>query len=250
MTERPSIDLNADTGELGIGADDALLGIVTSANVACGCHAGDRATIEATVRRAKANGVTVGAHPSYPDRSGFGRRSMQLPLSDVEATVFDQIGTVAAIARANGVRLAHVKPHGALYNDAARNRPLADAIASAVRRVGGLTLVGLAGSALVDAGRAAGLPTLSEGFCDRAYECDGSLRSRELPGAMLTDPAAAAAQATSIAVRRRVKTAGGEEIALAAETLCVHGDTPGAAAIARAVRRALEDAGVRVAAPP
>jgi len=247
------IDLNCDMGESfgawTMGDDAGLLEIVTSANVACGFHAGDPSVIEATVRLALARGVRVGAHPSYPDLVGFGRRSMRMSATDVEASVLYQVGAVAAIVRANGGTLSRVKPHGALYNDAARDRALADAIASAVRRSGtGLRLFALPGSALVDAARALGVTAVEEGFCDRAYEADGSLMSRTAHGSVHADPAAAARQAVDIAVRGRVRAAGGAEIAISAQTLCVHGDTPGATAIARAVRGALESAGVRVAA--
>jgi len=251
MSEQARIDLNCDVGESfgawHLGDDAAILDHVTSANVACGYHAGDPVTIEATVRLCKQRGVAVGAHPSYPDLAGFGRRSMRVEPADVEAMVLYQIGGLETIARANGVRLTHVKPHGALYNDAAGDRRLADAIVAAVRRVGGLRLYVLSGSEMIDAARAAGVVWAAEGFCDRAYDADGRLRSRTKPGALITDPASAARQATDIAVRGRVSAEGGD-IALRADTLCVHGDTPGAAAIARAVRAALEGAGVRVAA--
>jgi 5-oxoprolinase (ATP-hydrolysing) subunit A len=250
---RKTIDLNCDAGESfgrwRLGDDEALFTIVTSASVACGYHAGDPATIEATIRAAKARGVAVGAHPSYPDLSGFGRRSMAMSAADVEAMVVYQIGAVEAIARANGVRLAHVKPHGALYNDAAMDPRLADAIASAALRCGGLPLFGLAGSALMHAARDAGLSGIAEAFCDRAYEGDGTLRRRELPGSVIADPAAAARQAVDICTKGRASAFDGTEVALAADTLCIHGDTRGAVAIATAVRSALESAGVRIAAP-
>jgi UPF0271 protein len=252
MTVVARVDLNGDVGEsFGIwrlGDDARILGFVTSANIACGFHAGDPATIDATVREATRRGVAVGAHPSYPDLAGFGRRSMRLSPAEVEAAVLYQIGAVEAIARANGVRLSHVKPHGALYNDAADDRELADAIASAVLRAGDYRLVGLAGSALIDAARDAGVRSASEGFCDRAYGADGRLRPRRLAGALLSDPAVAARQALDIATRGCVRVEGGAEIALRADTLCIHGDTPGAVEIAQAVRAALESAGVRVAA--
>lgn len=267
------IDLNSDVGEsYGIwrmGDDEAVLEVVTSANVACGYHAGDPATIEATVRAAQRRGVAVGAHPSYPDLEGFGRRSMRLAYGDVEAMVLYQVGALDAIARANGTRLTHVKPHGALYNDASDDRQLADAIVSAVRRAGNFRLVGLAGSALIDAARSAGLPSAGEAFCDRRYGDPSTSRnprasavrgqeklahafprlvSRTAADAVISEPDAAARQALDIALRGRVRTVDGGEVELQADTLCVHGDTPGAAQIARAVRDALEGAGVRVAA--
>lgn len=246
------MDLNSDVGESfgawQIGDDAGVLDIVTSANVACGYHAGDPMTIEATVRAAKHRGVAVGAHPAYPDLAGFGRRSMRVAASDIEAMVLYQIGAVETIARANGVRLMHVKPHGALYNDAATDRVLADAIASAVRRAGNLRLFALAGSALVDAARATGISWASEGFCDRTYDPAGRLQHRSAKGSVISDPIKAARQAVDIAVRGRVRVEGDSELEIRADTLCIHGDTPGAAEIARAVRSALESAGVRVAA--
>lgn len=247
MSTQRRIDLNSDVGEAGDAADNAILDLVTSANIACGYHAGNAATIDATVRAAKARDVAIGAHPSYPDPDGFGRRSMRIAPNEVEAMMLYQIGAVDAIARAHRVRLTHVKPHGALYNDAATDRTLADAIASAVRRLGNLRLVGLAGSALVEAAHAAGVPAVSEAFCDRAYESDGTLRPRAAVGAVITDPVVAARQAVSIAAHGVVRTFDGGEIAVAAQSLCIHGDTPGAVEIARIVRAALESAGVRVA---
>jgi UPF0271 protein len=230
------IDLNCDMGE-GAGDDEALLAVVTSANIACGVHAGDAQTMTRTIKSALAHGVAVGAHPSYPDREGFGRRSMALAPAQAERIVADQIETLAAIAQANHAKLVHVKPHGALYNDAARDRDLADAIAGGVKRVDpDLVLVGLAGSKLIDAARDAGLRSAAEGFCDRAYEPDGSLMSRSKPGAVYIDPEQAARQAVGLAKSGKV------------QTLCIHGDTPGAAAIARAVRAALEAAGIAVEA--
>ena len=246
------VDLNADVGESfgawPLGEDEALIPWVTSANVAAGVHAGDPATIERTVELAVRHGVAVGAHPGYPDLAGFGRRAMALAPGEVEASVLYQVGAVAGFARAAGTVLRHVKPHGALYNRAARDREAADAIARAVRRFDpGLVLVGLAGSALVAAGREAGLEVAEEGFADRAYEPDGSLRSREHDDAVLDDPAAAAAQALAI-VRGELRARDGSPIAQRAETICVHGDLPGAAARARAVREALAAAGVEVRA--
>lgn len=250
MADRPTIDLNCDAGEsYGIwrmGDDDALFDVVTSANIACGFHAGDASTIEAAIRKAAAKGLAVGAHPSYPDLVGFGRRSMAMRPAEVEAILVYQIGAVDAIARANGVRLTHVKPHGALYNDAVRDRALADAIASAVRRTTSARLIGLANSALIDAAYAAGIPSAAEGFCDRRYRADGSLVPRTDDG-LNADPVAAARQAVGIATSGVVKAVDGSEVRVAAQTLCIHGDTPHAAEIARVVRSGLEGAGVRVA---
>jgi len=247
------IDLNCDAGESfgawTLGDDDAMFEVVTSASIACGFHAGDPSTMESTVRCAVRHGVAVGAHPSYPDLQGFGRRTMRVSPAEAEAFVLYQIGALQAIAEANGTRVTHVKPHGALYNDAARDASLADAIAAAVRRSGDLRLVGLAGSAFVEAARSAGVPFVAEGFCDRAYGDDGHLVSRSVAGSLITDPQTAARQAVDIAVRGRVRSSSGTEVASAAQTLCIHGDTPGAVGIARAVRAALEAAGVRVARP-
>ena len=248
------IDLNADAGESfgswPMGADAELVPLVTSVNVACGFHAGDPLTIVRTVRLALDHGAAVGAHPGYPDLVGFGRRAMDLAPDELEATVLYQVAALAGIARAEGGRLTHVKAHGALYNRAAVDPAVAAPIARAVARLdGSLRLVGPPGSALLAAGAAAGLACLAEAFADRAYEPDGSLRSRRLPGALHLDPAAAAAQAVDIARDGRVTAFDGSVLPLVADTLCVHGDTPGAATIAAAVRRALAAAGVETRSP-
>jgi 5-oxoprolinase (ATP-hydrolysing) subunit A len=247
------IDLNADVGEsLGpwpMGDDARLIPLVTSVNVACGAHAGDPATIERTVRLAVRNGVAVGAHPGYPDLIGFGRRELDMAPEDLEASIVYQVGAVAAFARAEGVDLRHVKAHGALYNRAVRDPVVAAVIARAVRRVAPASvLVGLAGSGMLGAGRAEGLAVAAEAFADRAYEADGSLRPRRLDGALLPGPEAAAAQAVSIVRDGVVRSHGGVDVPVRADTLCIHGDTPDAAAIAAAVREALLAAGVTVAA--
>jgi len=220
------IDLNADVGE---GFDDAaLMPSLTSANVAAGGHAGDDAGIARTVALARAHGVAVGAHPSYPDREGAGRRPMELSAAELEATLREQL---ARVRRAAGA-LAHVKLHGALYHRAAESLDVARAVVRALDR--GAVVVAQPGAAVLEAAREAGLKVATEAFADRAYEPGGKLRSRALPGALVTDPAAAAAQAVRLAP--------------GVQTLCVHSDTPGAAAIAAAVRAALEQAGWRVAA--
>jgi 5-oxoprolinase (ATP-hydrolysing) subunit A len=247
------IDLNADVGEsLGpwpMGSDAELIPLVTSVNVACGAHAGDPLTIERTVRLAASHGVAVGAHPGYPDLVGFGRRDLAMAPDELEATLVYQVGALAAFAADAGVPLCHVKAHGALYNAAARDPDLAIVVARAVARVSrSLVLVGLARSALVEAGRAAGLRTAGEAFADRAYEADGSLRSRRLPGAVHEDPAAVAAQAVSIVRDGRVIAYDGSVLDVDADTICIHGDSPGAVEFARAVREALAGAGVTVAA--
>ena len=243
------IDLNADVGEsLGpwpMGEDERLIPLVTSVNVACGFHAGDPSTIERTVRLAAASGVAVGAHPAYPDLVGFGRRDMAMAPDDLEAAILYQVGAVREFARDAGVELRHVKAHGALYNAAARDPRLAETVARAVRRSSReLVLYGLAGSALLDAGRAAGLAVAAEAFPDRAYEPDGQLRARKHDGAVLTDAAAVARRAVAMATDGTVEAWDGSVIAVAADTLCLHGDTPGAVEHARAVRAALEAAGV------
>ncbi len=249
------IDLNADAGESfgawSMGYDTALFPHVTSVNIACGFHAGDPSVLRRTIRMAAAAGLRVGAHPGLPDLQGFGRRSMGLTPSEVEDVVLYQVAAVAGIARAEGVRIAHVKPHGALYNQAVGDPSIADAIARAVAKADPmLVLVGLAGSALVDAARRAGLQGEAEAFADRAYLADGSLVPRGLEGAVIDDLATVAARAVGIVRDRCVSTLNGAaELDLRADTLCIHGDTPGASGLARAVRMALEAAGVRVAAP-
>lgn len=235
-----SIDLNCDLGESfgawRLGADEALLALITSANIACGLHAGDPPGMRRTVQLARRAGVAVGAHPGYPDLQGFGRREMRLTPDEVEALVLYQIGALAAFATAEGAALAHVKPHGALYNQAARDPALAEAVARAVRAFSReLILVGLAGSALTAAGAAAGLAVAAEGFPDRAYQPDGSLRDRRLPGAVLEDPDAVAAQAVQLAV---AGVAAGSQT-WRVDTLCLHGDHPTAVQNARAVRAGL-----------
>jgi UPF0271 protein len=235
-----TIDLNADLGEdpraLAAGLDAALLDVVTSANVACGGHAGDETTMRAVVRLARERGVAVGAHPSYPDRAGFGRAPMDLSPDEMEVVVAEQIAVLGNIARAEGVKLTHVKPHGALYHAASSRPPVGHAIARAAARWSrDLVLVGLAGSAALKVWHAHGFRVAGEAFADRAYELDGTLRPRSDAGALLTDPALAAAQAVALA------QAGN------AQTLCVHGDTPGAPAIAHAVRAALVASGFRLA---
>lgn len=255
MTAEPvaRIDLNADVGEsLGawsIGEDEQLIPLVSSVNVAAGFHAGDPVVLERTVALAVRAGAAIGAHPGYPDLAGFGRRAMALSPAEIEASVLYQVGAVEAFVRAAGGELRHVKAHGALYNRAARDRAAAEAIARAVRRFSpALVLVGLARSALIDAGLTAGLTVAEEAFADRAYEPDGTLRSRDLPGSVLDEPDAAAAQAVALA-QGSVRLPDGSELRIRADTICVHGDLPGAADRARAVRDALLAAGVEIRAP-
>ncbi len=248
------VDLNADLGESfgawSLGDDEALIACVSSANVACGFHAGDPRVIDRTVALAARAGVAVGAHPGYPDLRGFGRREIDADPAEVEADVLYQAGAVAAFARSHGVRLTHVKPHGALYNQAAGDEALARAVARAVARLGReLTLVGLAGSsAMQAAAQAEGLRFAAEAFVDRAYDAQGRLVPRSRPGALIHDPAEAAARAVRLARDGVVLSIDGAALELRAETLCLHGDSPHALALARAVREALESAGVRVEA--
>src|SRR5262245_26841028 len=246
------IDLNADMGEgfgaWTMGADEELLGYVTSANVACGFHAGDPGVIDRTVALAIRAGVAVGAHPSHFDVRGFGRREIKASPAEVEQDVLYQVGALQAFARSHGGALAHVKPHGALYNQAARDEVLSRAIARGVARAGReLVFVGLASSAAMRrAAEAEGLRYAAEAFADRAYGSDGHLVPRSVAGSVHADPERAAAQALEIARERSVTAADGTRIALEADTICLHGDNPNAIAIARAVRRALEGAGVAV----
>jgi UPF0271 protein len=247
-----SIDLNCDMGEsfgrYHLGNDAGMMAFVTSANIACGFHAGDPLVMNETVALSARSGVAVGAHPGYPDLQGFGRRKMELSIEEVEALVLYQVAALAGFARAAGVELVHVKAHGALYNQAARDRALSTAVAGGVRRFSReLILVGLAGSYLIEAGVEANLHTASEGFVDRAYNPDGSLVDRRLPGAVLIDPVEAAAQAVSLAKQGIAVTAGSQSRSIPVDTLCIHGDTVGALDFARAVRRALESEGIAVA---
>jgi UPF0271 protein len=222
---------------------------LTSANIACGFHAGDPGVMRATVALAREHGVAVGAHPGFPDLEGFGRRELQVSPRDVEDFVIYQVGALAAIAAAQGVRLQHVKPHGALFNMAVRDAALADAIARAAAVIDrGLMLFGLPGSELLAAGWRAGLRTGREGFADRAYQPDGALVSRQQPGAVIHDPEIVVPRAVRMVCQHTVETIDGSTIPLAIDTICVHGDTPGAADLAAAVRAALEKAGVEMKA--
>jgi 5-oxoprolinase (ATP-hydrolysing) subunit A len=246
-----SVDLNADVGEAfgarRVGDDEPIFRYVTSANVACGFHAGDPTIIAATVKAAATHGISIGAHPSYPDTQGFGRVSIDMSASQLESAILYQIGAVGAIARAYGVRLAHVKPHGALYNDSAKNPEIAAAVARSIALYNReLIVVGLAGSHSISAAKGQGLRTAAEAFCDRGYEADGSLRSRAASGAVFEDPKQSAAQAVEIVTHNRVRTAGGEFFHVEAQTLCIHGDSPNATEMASAVRSALTAAGVRI----
>ena len=245
------IDLNGDVGEsfgpYTIGADEALLRHITSANVACGFHGGDPSVIRRTVRLATDEGVIVGAHPGYHDLLGFGRRDIAMRVRELEDLVVYQVGALAGVAAAEGARLHHVKPHGALYNRAARDRILADAIARAVLAVDDtLVLVGLSGSCVLDAGEAIGLRTAAEVFADRAYCPDGSLVPRDEPNPLVTDPGEVADRALRLVQDGEVIARTGDVVALRCDTMCVHGDTPGAGTLAARIRSSLEAGGVRV----
>jgi UPF0271 protein len=244
-----SVDLNADVGE-GVGADegdDALLDVVTSASVACGVHAGDAATMRRSVEAASRRGVVVGAHPSYPDREGFGRRPMDQTPSQVTEEILAQVTALDAVARRSSTRVRYVKPHGALYHRMADDEAIARAVARACIEAGDLVLLAPAGSSAVAVAESAGVRVATEAFADRAYDPEGRLVLRTIPGAVLTDPVDVARRAVGIAVEHRLRAVDGTTINVTASSICVHGDTPGADIVARAVRRALEGAGVAVA---
>jgi len=243
-----AVDLNADVGE---GMDDAaLLPYLTSANVACGLHAGDPTMMDATVAEALARGVRVGAHPGYPDRENFGRVRMEMSPEAIEQLVLYQIGALEGFVRARGGRLTHVKPHGALYHAGAESAKIARAIAAGIRRAGqDLAVVAQPGSRLLEAAREAGLPAAREAFADRRYRADGRLVSRSEPDALLTDPDEAASQAVSLARGGFVLARDGSRLEVEADTICLHGDTPGAPAIARRIRERFAREGIAVAPP-
>ena len=230
-----------------MGHDELLMPSLTSANVACGFHAGDPGVMRQTVRLARAHGVAVGAHPGFPDLGGFGRREMRCSPQEVEDLVIYQVGALAAVAHAEGLRLQHVKAHGALYNMACRDEALANAIARATAAVDqSLMLFGLPGLALLEAGRAHGLRVAAEGFADRAYNADGSLVSRSLAGSVIHEEARVVERTVQMARDGTVTTVDGGIVRLRIDTVCVHGDTQGAARLAAAIRQALEARGVSV----
>jgi UPF0271 protein len=241
-----SVDLNADVGE---GMDDAtVLPYVTSANVACGMHAGDPKVMNETVSLAVARGIRVGAHPGYPDRANFGRVTVEMAADEIENLVVYQVAALEGFVRSRGARLTHVKPHGALYHNGGEFPDVARAIAEGVRRVGThLVLVGAAGSMLIGAGREAGLTVAEEAFADRRYRPDGTLVPRGEPGALVTDPDEAAEQAVRLAQNRGAIANDGSRIEVRADTICLHGDTPGAGEIARKIHERFRLAGIRIA---
>ncbi|SOY39694.1 5-oxoprolinase subunit PxpA [Cupriavidus taiwanensis] len=242
------IDLNADLGE-GCGNDEALLALISSANIACGWHAGDAATMVQTVKWALERGVAIGAHPSYPDRDNFGRTEMQRDPEHVYADVLYQIGALAAIVRAHGGVLHHVKPHGALYNQAVRDPALARAIVRAVRDFDAdLVFFGLAGSQMIDVAKQAGLRVRQEVFADRGYNSDGTLVKRGTPGALHEDEEVALDQTLTMVREQRVRAIDGSWVPIQAETVCLHGDGAHALAFARRIRERLGAEGIAIRA--
>ena len=240
----PRVDINCDIGE-GCGNDAELMSYVTSANIACGFHAGDDETMRRTVELAIENDVHIGAHPGYNDRANFGRTRMSLTRDEIRRVVTDQIGALERICTQAGTKLHHVKPHGALYNQAARDPALADAIAHAVAKFdAGLTLYGLSGSMLIVAAESVGLKTASEVFADRTYRADGSLTPRNEPNALIGDVDQAVEQVLQMVREQTVKASTGETIPIRAETVCIHGDGEHAVEFAKAISAALKNAGV------
>ena len=246
------IDLNCDMGESygawQMGADAAVMPFISSANIACGFHGGDPATIRKTVRLALDHGVAVGAHPSLPDLQGFGRRAMKISPQDLYDLVVYQVGAVEAFARAAGAKLHHVKCHGALYNMAANDEGLAEAMVRAAKDLGAMLYV-LSRSKNYEIARKAGVPVAGEVFADRGYSDDGTLAPRDRPGGMIEDAAQAVKQALAMIEEGHVTSLSGKRVPVAADTLCLHGDQPGAAAFAKAIRKAFAERGITVGAP-
>ena len=253
MSPTPTVDLNCDMGESfgawTLGNDDALMPFITSANVACGFHAGDPAVMKATVRAALKHGVAIGAHPGLPDLAGFGRRNMDIsPEEAFDLTVY-QLGALQAVVKAEGGTLHHLKPHGALYNMAATNAALATAIAEAVYQVQPeLLLYGLAGSELTRAGEKLGLRTAHEVFADRTYQANGTLTPRRQPDALITEARVATAQVLRLVQHGVVRTQQGQDVAIRADTVCLHGDGAHALEFAQQLNQELRAAGVRLQA--
>ncbi|TXK62175.1 LamB/YcsF family protein [Alkalisalibacterium limincola] len=243
------IDFNADIGE-GCGDDAAIVPLLSSASIACGGHAGDAASMAAAVACCAAHGVAIGAHPSWEDRPGFGRQRMDRPAAELQSLLRSQVQALAAVAAQVGMRLAHVKPHGALYNQAAEDAGVADAIAGEVARIDpGLKLYALAGSELAAAGRRAGLAVVEEVFAERGYRSDGRLVPRGEPGAVIDTLDTAVAQTLQMLAEGSVTSVDGKMVPIHPQTLCLHGDRPDAAAFARGLREAIEAAGYAVRAP-
>lgn len=248
-----TVDLNCDMGEgfgsYSLGNDEAILPYISSANIACGFHAGDPQVMRKTVKLALEKGIAIGAHPGLPDLQGFGRRQMAVSPEEAYGLVLYQIGALWALVKAEGGKLHHIKPHGALYNMAAVNGPLAEAIAEAVFKLdSGLILYGLAGSELVKAGRKIGLSTAQEVFADRTYQQDGTLTSRNQSDALLTNPRDAARQVLRMVQQAKVKSQQGTDVAIQADTICIHGDGPHALQFAQQIHRELLNAGIKIQA--
>jgi 5-oxoprolinase (ATP-hydrolysing) subunit A len=243
-----TIDLNADVGESfgrwELGDDRAMVDVVTSANIACGFHAGDPSVLLAACRAAAERGVAVGAQVGYRDLAGFGRRFVDVAPADLTADVVYQVGALDALARVSGTRVSYLKPHGALYNAVVHHEPQATALVDALVLLGGLPLVGLPDSLALRLAAQAGLPTVVEAFADRAYRADGTLVPRSEPGAVLHDPEEIGRRVVGLVLEGRVPARDGSDLVLAPDSVCVHGDSPGAVSIARAVRAGLEAAGV------
>ena len=248
-----SVDLNADIGEsfgrYTLPGEDDLLTLVTSANIACGFHGGDPATIRKTVRLAVDNGVAIGAHPSLPDIQGFGRRAMKISPQDMYDLVVYQAGAVEGFARAAGSKLHHIKCHGALYNMAATDEALSEAMARAARDLGNVMIYALSNSRMISTVKKLGVPVAGEVFADRGYSDDGTLAPRDKPGGMIEDPATSVKQALAMVEEGYVTSLSGKRVPVAADTMCLHGDQPGAAAFAKALRKAFSDRSISVAAP-
>ena len=244
-----AIDLNCDMGE-GLGNDEAIMAFVSSVNIACGFHAGSEEMMHATVLSAIKREINIGAHPGFPDKEGFGRRTMQLSPAEIFDCILVQVDALKRIVKSAGANMTHVKPHGAMYNMAAKDIRMAHAIARAVKEIDpGLILYGLSGSNLLKEAVALNLKTASEVFADRTYQEDGSLTPRDLPGAIISDPAEAAAQALKLALQGMVTTTTGKEISLIAETICIHGDTPNALEYARSINYTLKHHHVSIRKP-
>jgi UPF0271 protein len=248
-----TIDINCDMGESygawKMGADAEVMPFISSANVACGFHGGDPATIRKTVRLAVDHGVAIGAHPSLPDLQGFGRRAMKISPQDMYDLVVYQAGAVEAFARAAGARLHHVKCHGALYNMAANDEALSEAMARAARDLGGVMLYALSNSKMMETAKRFGVPVAGEVFADRGYSDDGTLAPRDRPGAMVEDANEAVARALAMVEQGHVVSLSGKRLPVSADTLCLHGDQPGAVTFAKAIRKAFAERNVGIAAP-
>src|SRR5215475_13469051 len=245
------MDLNCDMGELpgeiADGTQESLMKWLTSVNIACGGHAGDVQTMESTIRQAQKNNLAIGAHPGYPDRENFGRLELKMSWQEISDTVLEQVSALDAIGWRLGAKIAHVKPHGALYNQAVHSGEIAGAIADGVARWRrDVLLVGLADSPMLDVFRMAGFAVAAEAFADRVYEANGTLRSRKFGDALIHDPSEAGKQAVSIATRNSLTAFGGTALHVHAQTLCIHGDTPHAEKIIEGVATALKAVGVRI----